>query len=167
MIHICSYCRKFLGEKEPYDKKEYTHGMCRDCYDHMMRQMEGISFDEYLEGFEFPVMLVNDEGRLVAANHKVLNMFDKPVERVRGFLGGEAFECAYARLEEGCGNTVHCPACTIRVLVNKTRDENCSYEDQQVFLITDQGKLEIIVSTSNINGMVRIVIKEAAPAQEG
>ena len=140
--------------------------MCEDCYDHMMRQLDGVSFDEYLEGFDFPVVLVDEEGRLAAANHKALDALNKPLERVKGFLGGEAFECAYARLEEGCGNTLHCPACTIRMLVNKTREEESSYEDQQVFLMTDQGKLNMTVSTSSVNGMVRIVIKEIAPAQE-
>ena len=140
--------------------------MCEDCYDHMMRQLNGMTFDEYLEGFEFPVVLVNNEGRLAAANNRALEMLDKPLERVNGFLGGEALECAYARLKEGCGNTVHCPACTIRELVNKTRDENTSFDDQQVFLTTDNGKLSMMVSTSNVNGMVRMVIREIETDKE-
>jgi len=165
MIVVCSYCRKKLGEKEPYENKRYTHGMCSDCHDKMMQQLEGISFDEYLEEFEFPVVIVDDDGRLAAANDKALAMFEKPLKSVQGLLGGEALECAYARLQDGCGNTVHCPACTIRMLVNETREKNSTFENRQVSLATDQGKLLMTVSTSNANDMVRLVIKEVRLAE--
>lgn len=163
MILICSFCRKNLGEKEPLDNRNQTHGMCPECYEHMMRQVEGISFDEYLEAFHLPVVIVNGEGRVLAANNRVLALLDRPIEKVRGFLGGEALECAYAQLAEGCGNTVHCSACTIRRLVERTRKEKCDFKKQRVYLTTEESELEMIVSTSYRNGMVCLTIFEVLP----
>ncbi len=31
MFRWCSYCQKFLGEKEPYDSYEISHGICKKC----------------------------------------------------------------------------------------------------------------------------------------
>lgn len=166
MIVICSYCRKFIREKEPLANKNNTHGMCNDCYESRMKQLKGLSFDEYLEGFDIPVLIVDNEGRIVAANGNALALVDKPLEEVKGFLGGEALECVYSRLPEGCGNTVHCPACTIRKLVEKTRDTQCHYLNQQVFLTRDDKTLLLNVSTAYKEGMVIISISEIHQVME-
>jgi len=31
VLRWCSYCQKYLGEKEPYTSFEITHGICPDC----------------------------------------------------------------------------------------------------------------------------------------
>ena len=31
MIRICSWCNRPMGEKEPFDDKRITHGMCEEC----------------------------------------------------------------------------------------------------------------------------------------
>ncbi len=31
MLKWCSYCQHFLGEKEPYEILEFTHGICENC----------------------------------------------------------------------------------------------------------------------------------------
>ena len=31
MIVICAYCKMKLGEKEPLDNKDTTHGICNKC----------------------------------------------------------------------------------------------------------------------------------------
>jgi hypothetical protein len=28
---VCSWCKKFMGEKEPYDDSSETHGRCAEC----------------------------------------------------------------------------------------------------------------------------------------
>ena len=33
MIRICSDCRKYMGEKPPYEDTSVTHGMCPACVD--------------------------------------------------------------------------------------------------------------------------------------
>ena len=31
MILICAWCQKKLGEKEPLENKDHTHGICPAC----------------------------------------------------------------------------------------------------------------------------------------
>ncbi|WP_163338582.1 PAS domain-containing protein [Desulfopila sp. IMCC35008] len=149
-----------MGEKQPIEDTRQTHGMCSDCHSRVMRQLEGISFADLLDDFDKPVAIINEEGRIAAANNKALQMLGKPLEEVQGFLGGEAMECAYARLPEGCGNTIHCSACTVRNLVEDTQRTKKSSTKTRVFLKTDEGELEILLSTSYVDEMVRIVFEE-------
>lgn len=160
MILICSFCRKYLGEKSPIENTSYSHGICSDCYSWQMRQIEGISFTDFLNDFDKPVAIINGEGRIAVANDKATQLFDKPMEKVQGFLAGEAMECGYARLPEGCGNTIHCPACTIRNLVEDTQKTKVSSSNVRVTLKTDEGLVDIIASTSYIHNMVKIVFEE-------
>jgi hypothetical protein len=32
LIRICCVCGKIFGEKEPYEDKSYTHGLCDECF---------------------------------------------------------------------------------------------------------------------------------------
>jgi len=32
MIIVCSWCEKSMGEKEPFEDKNITHGICQPCY---------------------------------------------------------------------------------------------------------------------------------------
>ena len=36
---ICSYCGKFLGQKESLEQK-ISHGVCPDCYKKMMEELD-------------------------------------------------------------------------------------------------------------------------------
>ncbi len=31
MCRTCAWCRRFLGEKPPYEDTSETHGICPDC----------------------------------------------------------------------------------------------------------------------------------------
>ena len=32
MVHVCAWCEKFLGVKEPADTSKVTHGICDACF---------------------------------------------------------------------------------------------------------------------------------------
>ena len=51
---------------------------------------------------------------------KGCNVLDKDSHQIIWELGGDVFECAYARLPERCGRTIHCSGCTIRKAVKET-----------------------------------------------
>lgn len=161
MFIVCSFCQKDMGEKEPFENTNITHGICPECYRILLRQADGMSFDEYLEEFNAPVLVVNSERRIAAANSSALSMLAKPRECVIGFLGGEAMECKYARLPEGCGQTIHCEACSIRRLVQKTMEEKHSHHNILVSLMTDNGKMIFHISSVFQNGMVLLVIEDS------
>jgi hypothetical protein len=74
----------------------------------------------FLDDVAVPVALVDGEGRVRAVNDKAQAMIGRKTEQIEGLPGGDVFQCAYARLPGGCGNTVHCSGCAIRRTVMET-----------------------------------------------
>lgn len=156
---ICSYCGKYIKEKKPYEVTRATHGICPECYVSLMQQNEGLSYDDYLETFDVPVLVVDAARRITAANQAALTMIEQPAERVVGLLGGEAMECLYAGLPGGCGETIHCETCTIKNLVMRTIEHGKSFHNEVVFMLTERGKGHFLVSTLLNAGLVQIVFE--------
>ena len=156
---ICSYCRKEMGEKEPLDDHRISHGMCQECHDHYQKQISGLSLDKFLDRFEAPVLIVDENGRIVAANKMVGTMTGKSQREIFGLLGGEVMECAYARLPEGCGGTVHCVACTIRNTVMAAMERGEPQMHVPVKLRQEDIEIAMIISTEKIGSLVRIIIE--------
>lgn len=156
---ICSYCRKDMGQKEPLEDDSLTHSMCPSCYEHYHKMWEGLSIGEYLDDIDKPVIVVEEEGRVVAANQAMADMLDKSDREMFGLLGGEAMECDYARLPEGCGQTVHCKTCTIRRAVNEVMETGKSVVRRQAYLNRLGGPIDMIISAHRINNVIRVVIE--------
>ena len=57
-----------MGTKPPLRDGSLTHAMCPGCAEYFERQWSGLTHAEYLERFDFPVILMQEEGRVVAAN---------------------------------------------------------------------------------------------------
>jgi len=156
---ICSYCNKYIKEKKPFEVTRTTHGICPDCYFTLLKENEGLSFNDYLETFEVPVVILDSERRIVAANQAALGMIDKPIDRVVGLLGGEALECLHSKLPEGCGKTLHCETCTIKNLILKTIEKRISYHNEPVSIETERGRSDFLVSTIFCDDLVQIVLE--------
>lgn len=41
MVIICAWCKKTLGEKEPFDNPSTTHGICTECYKKVLDEEKG------------------------------------------------------------------------------------------------------------------------------
>ena len=156
---ICSYCRKKMGEKEPLNDDSVSHSMCQECYDYYKGQVNGLSLDKYLDKFEAPVLIVDKDNRIVAANKMVETMTGRSHRDVFGLLGGEVMECEYARLPEGCGKTAHCVACTIRINVMAAMESGEPQMHVPVKLLQEDIEIEMVISTEKIGSLVRIVIE--------
>jgi hypothetical protein len=123
MKRVCAWCRKELGRVELQASSEnaITHGICGNCRENVLFQM-GVELVEFLNSLRLPVVVVNQEGTIVNGNDQARTALQKELAEIEGYKGGEVFECAYARLPEGCGNTIHCSGCTIRRTVMETYD---------------------------------------------
>ena len=121
MRRVCAWCGKKLGEPSSgcAENGPVTHGICDGCASNLAAQ-SGVPLQEFLDGLGTPVLLVDSEGTIVTANTAVRAMLGKALDLIEGFKGGDVFECAFARLPEGCGNTVHCSGCMIRRTVMDT-----------------------------------------------
>lgn len=157
---ICSYCRKEMGEKDPVEDTRPSHSICPDCDDHFMRQIKGLPLNDYLGEFDFPIVIINEDDRMIAANKAAERMTGKSSEEISGLLGGEAMECSYARRPEGCGKTVHCETCTIRRAVMAVMETGQPKEHVPVSIRQDQGVVQMVISVHKIDDIVQMVIEK-------
>jgi hypothetical protein len=149
-----------MGEKEPLDDLRVSHSICSACYTYFKEQVKGLSLDRYLNKFEAPIIIVNADGRIFASNKMAADMTGKSGQRVFGLLGGEAMECVYAKLPEGCGETVHCETCTIRKTVMAAMESEVPQLHMPVKLRQLDKTVNMVISTDKIGELVRIVIEE-------
>ncbi len=156
---ICSYCLIEIGEKEPLSNDAVSHGMCKSCYANFREQIRGVPLGKYLDRFEAPVLIVNQDRRMVAANKMATVMTGKPEKDLVGLLGGEVMECARARLPEGCGHTVHCVACGIRNAVTATMETGEPQVRVPVQLVQENRKLQMVLSTEKIGTLICIIVE--------
>ena len=121
MKQICAWCRKEIGEVEASIQPAHvvSHGICPDCTGNLRFQL-GVPLQAYIDSVPVPVFVVNNDGVVQTANRKAYGMLNKEPVDVEQQLGGDVFECAYARLPGGCGKTIHCSGCTIRRAVLTT-----------------------------------------------
>ncbi len=165
MLVVCAYCRKTISDSRGGRSCDVSHGMCPSCADHYERLWKGMPLSEYLDTIDRPVVVVNGDGCVVAANQKLAAMLGRERADMRGLLGGEAFACVHSLLPEGCGKTVHCRECTIRRTVEKVAKTGRAVEKVPAYLQTKEGRVALRVSVKAKDGLVRIVVEEMKPAE--
>lgn len=162
---VCSYCTADMGTKGSRESDAVvSHGICAACYAYFKRQWDGLTLGEYLDDVDGPVLVVDQDGRTVAANQAMADMLGKSERDMFGLLGGEVMECQYARLPGGCGKTVRCKACTIRNAVNHTRETGESRIKIPANVDRSSGRIDLVISTEKIGEMVRVIIEEGPGA---
>jgi PAS domain-containing protein len=106
-------------EGSSHPDTEISHGICGSCADNFTFQ-QGVPFQRYLDSIPVPVLAVDRFVVVKAVNRKACDMLGKEPREIIQHLGGNVFECAHARLPEGCGRTIHCSGCVIRKSVTRT-----------------------------------------------
>jgi hypothetical protein len=121
MTRVCAWCRTEMGtvegSKQPDDVT--SHGICKRCVDNLIFQ-QGAPLQAYLDSIPVPVMAVDRNVVVGSVNAKGCEVLGKEAKEIVQHLGGDVFECAHARLPEGCGRTMHCSGCVIRRSVTYT-----------------------------------------------
>jgi PAS domain-containing protein len=138
-------------------------GVCADCFSRLVAGT-GESFAAFLESLHLPVYVVDGNGRVVAANAEGCRIVSLNVNDMRGRLGGEVFRCRYADLPGGCGETLHCKTCAIRLSVGHTFEtgEPCIRVPAYVDLgdIFNDRTIRFLVSTEKVNNAVLIRVMD-------
>jgi PAS domain-containing protein len=160
---VCSYCRRTLVD-DPSAGEGTSHGMCPPCAEHFEALWRGMSLGEYLDELPDPVLVVNGDARVVAANARAADALGRPRGELRGLLAGEAFACARSRLPGGCGKAVHCRECTIRRSVEQVAQTGAAVDGAQAYLETDAGRQELRISVRASRGLVKVVVEDVRPA---
>ena len=163
MKRKCAWCNQEIGQKESIHKSEaaITHGICEECTKKVLLEL-GEDLSDFLDSLKAPIVLVDKMGTIKTANKQAQTFFEKDLSQIEGFKGGEVFECMYAELPEGCGNTIHCSGCTIRNTVMDTFQTGKCNINIPAYLNTktsdDYTKIAYFISTERVAGIVLLRI---------
>jgi len=165
VIITCSYCRQVYGEKEPLENSAVSHGICPVCWDYHMPQIMELNLSEHLDQYESPIIMVEEEGRVIGLNMAMVLFLGTTREQSLGLLGGELMECRYARLSEGCGNTIHCSTCAIRQTVNNARESKADLLGVPAWLDRDALRIHFLISAYRRKEFVKVVVDKLVGTQ--
>ena len=120
MKKICAWCEKDLTQTV-IQQDGITHGICPECALRVFGQ-QGTSHNlqGFLDSISVPVVAIDGLCRVTAANERLRDMVGNRTLNMIYSPPGEVFECSYAFLPEGCGETIHCSGCAIRRAIFET-----------------------------------------------
>jgi hypothetical protein len=163
MRRICAWCGKDLDEREAQGSTldAVSHGLCDDCYAHVTAEM-GVPLGEYLDWLDVPVLVMDGEASVRTANVAARELLDKGLTDIERHRCGEVFECAHARLPEGCGSTIHCSGCAIRRAVLETyrTGQRCLRVPAYLAPATpgQSSRIALLISTQRVTSRGRSVV---------
>jgi len=166
---VCSLCRKDICEIEPLSYPGSKYGTCDECHAAFAEKIKGITLDKLIDDFETPILVVDEDCRIVASNKLASNIAGLgPSKRdYMGLLGGEVMKCEYADLPEGCGKTYHCVGCAIVNTVQASIEKGEPQINIPVTLKRKEGNIKLRITAEKIFSLVRIILKtEFIPGQD-
>ena len=119
---VCAWCGTGM-ERSGYDQTSdgnTSHGLCPECSMALEWQDEGTTLQQHLDSILTPILLVDDQNKVLAANTKAGEMLGKQPDVAGGPRLGPVFDCVYSRYPEGCGREIHCVGCVIRNSISAT-----------------------------------------------
>ena len=173
MIRICAWCRKPLDDGSDSAAEAasgITHGICLSCADEICLRL-GKPLAIFLETIPAPVVVVDQDMVVKAANKKARKILGKELPRIEGFSGGKIFECIYCKLPGGCGQTTHCNGCTIRRAVAETHASGKALVRIRAYLTCQPGKgsrnkIVFLISTEKVGKLVFLRIDEVGKGRK-
>jgi PAS domain-containing protein len=170
MKSVCAWCGTVLAPEPTGEASgRVSHGICAACLAEVSADRPR-SLRELLNNLPEPVLCVGVRGDILAANAAAERAMGRNLSGVAGTLGGDLFECRYARLPGGCGNTEHCAACTIRRTVTAVSATGQPVVDRRAWIdrTAPDGagrRVDLVVSAEKTGDVVllRIDRMEEAP----
>jgi hypothetical protein len=167
---VCAWCGAAMGAVEGNfdDRFPVTHGICGACSRTFAAEPGRKSFQEFIDGLGVPLLLVDDDVRVLAANWQARDALGKDLPNIVGRKSGDVIECRYSGLVGGCGQTAHCRSCTIRNCVAKTNltGKPClkvlAHPDVEVG--AEFKTLNMLISTEKVGACVLLRIDEISAA---
>ncbi len=166
---VCTFCGRVVRAGQSPDDP-ISHGVCTECHE---RILEDYGFDtkKFLDQLDSPVLLVDGEARVLAANTSALRLMGKKILMVRGTLCGDALACINAAKPKGCGNTDACPDCGFRESVRETYTTGHPVNRRAAVLLKKDGstikEVPFRVSTRKDGNIVLLRLEPAATSPAG
>jgi len=164
MRRICSWCGKQLETASAVESEDQliSHGVCDDCKFHIIAQ-NGMRLREYLNSFDAPVFIVDKDNRVKTSNTSAASTFKKDPPEMDEVLCGIVFECDHSHLPEGCGKTVHCSACTVRICILQTIETGRIFSRIPAYLDCSKkgtNKIHFLISTEKLGDSVLLRVED-------
>ena len=160
MITVCSWCQKTIGVDDQPPVEVVTHGICVSCAHRYFTAAHSIPLFEYIDQLAQPILLIDKDRLVHFANRAAQQMTGKSQSQIVGKLGGDVIECIHAATEAGCGRTVHCDGCQIRICVNATFERKVGRRNVEAYrdLMTPTGveRKRFMISTEYLDGLVML-----------
>jgi len=162
MKRVCAWCKKELGSIGN-TSNVITHSICPRCARAMLAGKK-LELQTYLNTFEEPILLVDENVTAIITNNSALDLLNKSPSDIEGYLGGKVMECEYASLPGGCGKTVHCKACTIRLSVTDTFSTGKSIHNRTAYQNINTPKntkrMHFTISTEKVGDFILLRIDD-------
>jgi len=138
-----------------------SHGICDECAVHFFAEY-GVELEAFLNNLGSPVVVIDKTGHVKTANKQARELLQKDLPNIEDYRTGEVFECAYSKLPEGCGKTIHCNGCTIRRTIADTLRSGKRHLRTPAFLHRgDPGepqRIDFFISTERVDKVVLLRI---------
>lgn len=134
-----------------------THTICEDCANALFAA-NSPNMETFLDTLAEPVLVVDADVVVLAANRSAEQILGKKIPAIKGFKGGNVIECIHAHEPGGCGKTMHCDGCTIRLTVTDTYKTGRVHMKVPAYAKISLGgkpvKADILISTEKVEGVV-------------
>lgn len=166
MKRVCAWCRRPLDDSPDTEATDrgITHGICETCRDKMLNTMS-IPLGRFLDTLPQPVLIVDEDARVLDANESARRATGNGVPFVADRLVGNVFECIHSKEAGGCGRTIHCSGCAIRLAVTRTwRSGEALTRVPATLMIDTDGTpapVQLYISTEKIGDRVLLRVDEA------
>jgi hypothetical protein len=134
-----------------------THSICSACSDNLEFQL-GVPLQRYLDSLKIPIIALNGDGRVIAVNCEASRIYSGKTGEEMAEWPDKIFECAHARLPEGCGNAVHCSGCAIRFAASDSYRTGANLRDLPAYLThcdsDSPDKAELLISADRVDKIV-------------
>ncbi len=163
MKTVCAWCRAEMEKGDDPEDKEITHGICHPCVDLFFDLDNEQSIAAFIEGVDAPVIVFDSDVTIIAANKKALVIHPYATPVPGRTTPGEMVQCAYAKLPEGCGNTIHCYGCAVRNAIEKTMETGAGVNRlptyKKVFIDDDIVDKKIYMTVQQSHELIYVIIE--------
>lgn len=161
MRRVCAWCNSSMETEQTRAPEAaaglVTHSICDDCADNLDFQM-GVTLTRYLDSLKMPIIALDEGGSIIAVNEEARRLHHDKGMDISAVWNDKIYECAHARLPEGCKKAVHCSGCAIRFITADAYKTGQSQRDIPAHFNSCSADLtegiDILVSADRIENIV-------------
>lgn len=167
MKRECAWCRRTLAgpASTAAEDREITHGICDECATNIEFQ-QGVKLARFLDALNAPLLVRDEHDNVQTLNQAASKLLGIDRRVFAAKKRGLVFECQHARHPEGCGRTIHCSGCAIRIAVQQTATTGRGVLRQPATLKQDDKEVCLLITTEKVGTIILLRIDEMKDASQ-